>query len=270
VSDSIRDFVVCTDTALGDGLMAMVAIQEIARQRPFIYLYFGNSELQLPMRPLNAQFMDRVPDHGFINLINLNVHKLIQKYGRHKHLILQYLEQAGFECDHLPTPHYIPVGAYLDDGTNRNELELVPEYDFIIAPFSNDFRRTWPLENYVKLIEALLFTYGASSKIAIIGGKNDPKPLLVSRQVKHEYGWSIAWVYTLMKRARKAIITVDSGPSRLAHVAGVKNHVLLAPDWYVLDWQTHPGAFNVVGNRDTWTVSNVMLKVHEAVVACQP
>lgn len=188
---------------------------------------------------------------------------------------------------------------------------VYPEYDFLIHLNTDDSDRLWPFEQWAELIVALRAEYPDCS-IGIIGSdqtppwnhhKPDPRPFseepyalthpesgypYIPREaatdgsqpepgVEYVYNRSFELVASLVKRARKAVITIDSAVSRIAHAVQSRNHVLLAPAYYPLEWAAHPLCYPVYGypdhktnltNRRTdapvWTVEDVLSAVRHA------
>jgi len=96
---------------------------------------------------------------------------------------------------------------------------------------------------------------GLTISVAVIGAKRDPRPW---EHIHYVYGAELTQIIHLMQRAKRAVITIDSGPSRLAHVANIANHLIICPDAYPKAWVTHPNAHMIVGNRKSWGVSQIV------------
>jgi hypothetical protein len=60
-----------------------------------------------------------------------------------------------------------------------------------------------------------------------------------------------------MMQEAKVVVTVDSGPSRLAHAAGIKNHLLLSAKVVPEQWATHPGATVIRGDAGKWNPTEI-------------
>jgi hypothetical protein len=89
---------------------------------------------------------------------------------------------------------------------------------------------------------------------------NQPQP-----GVEYLYNRGFQLIGALIAHCRKAVITIDSSVSRIAHAVGSKNHVLLCPEAYCVEWSSHPGCFNVIGTPKTWTVDGIMGAVRSAI-----
>lgn len=172
---------------------------------------------------------------------------------------------------------------------------VYPEYDFLLHMNTDDDDRRWGFAQWGTLISALLKHYPDCS-IGILGTdqvplwnhhKPDPRPFACCRWwflngasdlreakedgsasepgVEYVYNRSFELVGSLVKRAKKAVITIDSSVSRIAHAVKSKNHVLLCPEMYPVEWSSHPGCYNVIGTPETWRVDDVLEAVRLAV-----
>lgn len=169
---------------------------------------------------------------------------------------------------------------------------VYPEYDFLIHLNTDDDDRRWPFEKWALVIGALMDEY-PDCTIGILGTdqippwnhhKPDPRPwegideIVFGTRIReaaedgsaprpgieYVYNRSFELVGSLVKRARKAVITIDSSVSRIAHAVGSLNHVLLCPDAYPEEWSSHPGCYNVIGSPKTWEVDDVLMMIHRA------
>ena len=179
---------------------------------------------------------------------------------------------------------------------------VYPEYDFLLHVNTDDDDRRWPFEKWAELIMALREEYPDCS-IGVLGTdqvplwnhhKPDPRPfddLVRSRinpyrasfevreasnkgdemaqpGVEYVYNRSFELVGSLVKRAKKAVITIDSSVSRIAHAVEAKNHVILAPLLYPLEWSCHPSAYAYPGaarGDGAWEVDTLMRWISHAV-----
>ena len=282
-----------TDTSIGDTVCALAALQIVAKQYERIAVVQTIPDLGTCMMPTNAAtyFIKALPNRAKLEVMNMGVGAaMLPRYG---HPIRQILDHLGVESPSaIPQPywHEKETNVRWDVEEQRYIVEPItyPQYDFLLHMNTDDGDRLWPFSQWAKLIEALLEEYPGCS-IGILGSdkrppwnnhRPDPRPFAtpisrgvvdcnfytvaasINDGVAYVYNRSFSTVGSLIKRARKAVITIDSSISRIAHAVGSKNHVLLCPDAYPVEWSSHPGCFNVVGNPKTWAVDTVMQMVY--------
>jgi len=272
---------------MGDSIMAHAAMQQVLRNRPewtTSYQQAANLEVSLIMRPqLHCRSLLDLPACNMAPLIHFGINTILFDDKRRMHPINHFLELCGMAQDETPQPEYSPVYMWQPHQGEFAPERPIPSYDFIIAPFSNATRMDEPrmleFSHYPYLFAQLGRMYtgpAARCRIAVIGGHDSPmpwgNPLRESKhwafdhsEVYYEYGRPLSEVLGMMRACRGAIITVDSGANRLAHLAGVDNHIILSPDFYPAEWVGHPGAYQIRGNPDTWTNSKILNTVEEVI-----
>lgn len=248
----IAKLFVVSDLNIGDAVCAMGAVQFIADTCHHVFVWAENFDVAICMRPANQWNTDQVPEFSRMDVIHLSIARSLGEHGRRAHPIQQYLWQAGVRHERVPQPHFGVLGTF-NSATSRVELEA-PIYDYLIAPWSLDLRRVWPSENYPALFYTLR-ELQPDCRIGIIGALNDPRPW---NDVDYVYGYGLSYVVKMMQTCRRAVITIDSGPNRLAHAANITNHVILSPTCYPDFWVTHPTAVDVRGTPQTWNVDAIM------------
>jgi ADP-heptose:LPS heptosyltransferase len=294
-----------TDRSIGDMVCSMAALQILAARYEQIVVTTNIPQLLGPMSPPNANHhLGWMPYHSQCEVFNVSVGSSMNpRYG---HPIKQILDHLGIESPaQIPQPTWNEktMNARFVNGAWDVSPIAYPKYDFLIHANSDDDARRWPFDQWAALIGALLEEYPGCS-IGILGSdhvppwnhhKPDPRPFghtdstfsavcsptrsALIRDAKEDgsaprsgveyvYNRSFALVGSLVKRAKRAVITIDSSVSRIAHAVGAKNHVLLCPDAYPEEWSSHPGCYNVVGNPQTWSVYDVMQKVKCANDGC--
>lgn len=298
-----------TDRSIGDMVLAMGALQIVAQKFEQMIVTTNIPQLLVPMAPPNANYhLGWLPYHAQAEIFNISVGSSMNpRYG---HPIKQILDHLGVEAPcAIPQPQWRERTTLVTINRDRKPADdfynvtpiVYPEYDFLIHLNTDDADRLWPFEQWAELIVALRAEYPDCS-IGIIGSdqtppwnhhKPDPRPFdqfwngppreaatdgsQPEPSVEYVYNRSFELVASLVKRARKAVITIDSAVSRIAHAVQCKNHVLLAPAYYPLEWAAHPLCYPVYGypdhktnltNRRTdapvWTVEDVLLSVRHA------
>ncbi len=239
--------VICSDHNLGDSICAMSAIQQLVDERPNVYVCPANLSVFAFMRTplmLNYQVLT---DHTMMHVVHLSITRSLSQRGRYAHPIQQYLAQAGTFIDYVPQPMI-----------NIHPHFSVREFDFIVAPWSADEFRMMPVDIWTGLFNVLQDRFPLCS-IAVIGRDGDPRPWHDHiGGIRYLYGLPLANVASFMRRARRAVITIDSGPNRLAHAANIRNHIILAPDVYPSNWVGHPGAILITGSRQSWAHAEIV------------
>jgi len=234
--------VVLPDAGDGDIILALPCVEALA-ERETVYLVAGNHRVS----PLIA-WTDRIQrpvyvPHGMEMAVPLSIVPAAQKWGKNIHPTQLYFLQVG-----LPQPAEVPQPKVTIDGE-------AGAWDFIIAPWSHDPARSLSNEQSYHLIDMLNQTYPGSS-FCIIGSTDSPQTHVPGVNLTEYYGQRYMSIGRMMLNARKAVITVDSAPSRLAHAVGCTKHVLLCSEVVPEQWGTWPGARLLYG-RDTFTDANV-------------
>jgi hypothetical protein len=150
--------------------------------------------------------------------------------------------------------------------------EHAPHYDVLLAPFARAKERSLNGHQTRRLTHAL---HECGLTIAIMGGENEQSTMVdFPKSTDYEFGyWGVDFPYAaaLMLHAG-VVVTADSFPGRLAHAAGVKNHIILDSGATPFQTQTHPGAVMVKGWRNQgglngeaqWNLANIVHAITEA------
>ncbi len=174
-------------------------------------------------------------------VVMLDIWKMVEKYGKSMHPTRMGFVELG-----LPDPGVAVQPEIEIDGD-------APAYDYVIAPFANDPVRAMNGMLYDKLIVQFLVR---KESICFIGSGIHKNQIYPACDVFDDA--PLPFVAGLMRKARKAVITVDSMANRLAHAAGVENHILLCSDVVPLEWGTHPKARVLYGPNTGWKVDDVL------------
>lgn len=210
------------------------------------------------------------PPSGGHEVVSLNVWDAVSKLGKNLHPTRMFFRYLGLNDPGETVQPEIVVD------------ESAPSYDYVIAPHANDLARAMPWNLLRNMLYSMSDAYGPFKTGAwdgcscVIGSSMDFMQIVtgsdIEKENQHQQTWhyymphngrrkidlSLPYVAGLMRNARKAVITVDSMPNRLAHAAGVKNHVLLCSDVVPEAWATHPGARVLYGPPSSWTVEGML------------
>ena len=124
------------------------------------------------------------------------------------------------------------------------------ECEVLIAPWSPAEVRSLTVGEARSLYQTLSL---AGRSVALVGGRSDYR-FDGARMI---YGEPYANVVRKMRRAG-CVVTVDSFPSRLAHAAGIKRHLILDSGATPKAWQGEPGAVFVEGKPGQWNVDTII------------
>lgn len=245
--------VIARDGNLGDAICSISALDALRQKHPDLQILFRNEAVAaLLPKNLRERCTWDIPN-GQHDILTLGAWEAVQRYGRNEHATQVLMRLAGVE-----PPKDIPRPRIVFE-------DKAPAYDYVIAPFTADQReRGWDLNNFDLLVDAIYEQIDDNASVAFVGGPKDNMEPLFPEQCYQ--GKSLAYVASLMKNARKAVITLDSGPSRLAHAVGCKRHILLASNVTPLVWQTHPGCHALYADPHGWSVQQVLNAVKSVAV----
>lgn len=226
--------VIARDELAGDALMAQPAIEGLAQKYDVVFLAFRNEKV-LEILDLPANVASLYGNEPFFN----NLHLPVQMLGVFASIGFEY----KFPLNAHPTETLmIFAGCGRPDTIPQPKIKItpvdVPRYDVVLAPWSRGEVKSMQGIQALNLIREMQNKWS----VALIGGPDDLAP--ASMKAHTFYGKDYNWVANLMIKA-KCVVSVDSFPSRLAHAAGVKRHVILNSKVVPWIWQSHPGAVEV-------------------------
>lgn len=136
-------------------------------------------------------------------------------------------------------------------------------FEIVIAPFSKDAERVWQFDKWLSLIDTLPRNFTK----AVIGA-GDEDYTWVPKDIQVVTGRSLPYIAGLLSSC-KLFISEDSGPSNLANVLGIQNHVLIYPHRCGIIENIHAKKYKV-GITDQWRyVTDIPVDpVIEATAAC--
>jgi len=196
---------------IGDFLGTIPAMIEFNKQTPCEFIIADSVASLFDMIPA-AYKMKRVP-------FQLPYDKAIDLHGSFayadKHQL--HMIQAFFNDLGLPVPADIP----------RPQLFVpsmpVPEYDYILAPFSRSLppEQKWPRERWQNLVDRMpnktFCLFGAS--------KFDDAEFVTGTNVNFCFDKPFEEVANVMKACRHGVISVVTGISHLCYALNVKNYL---------------------------------------------
>lgn len=257
--------VVINDQPMGDALCAMAAVQVIAKfaaiEKRAFYLATKNKEVELLLRPPNALTLRELPSRSRMEILRMDMGYILGSVGRIAHPIFAYMDQVEWPHDDVFPEVYFNMPKAWDAATNTMVENDLPEIDILIHPYceGNPDLRLMPLEKWQVVFDRILHVH-PEANIGILGhyAQSMPWP---SRQhnrlaLKYIYSYLLMDVIRLLRSAA-CVVTTDSGMNRLAHLAGVENHIILQPRAYPEFWVTHPGAVCIPGAPMTWNPNQI-------------
>jgi len=229
------------ETNMGDAVLQIPLILHLARSsaEPIYFEMLNAAVRELVPRRANLFDLRELPAQSVQVTIWSSINDVITRFNRSTHPTLGLFDLHG-----IPRPS--------DSWALRPELSFVhqpaPHYDFLIAPFSWDKNREWPLWNWDAVIQ------GLPGRVGILGAASEPK---MWTGVDYQYGLALDQVCSLICSAH-CLVTIDTGPARLAHGLGHPNHVLLCSSVVPKVWGTYPGARVIYGATSTWRSDDVL------------
>jgi hypothetical protein len=241
--------VVLPDSGLGDIVCALPAVDELAKTNKVYLVVFNHIARGLIGWGGNILHPGDPPYwRENETSVALSIHICVGKWGKPDHPVRLYYRQAE-----LPMPDGIPQPRIVIGGA-------LPTFDFVVAPWSHDGEGRGLSVGRAEELVRLLRTAYPSSSIAVVGAPDSPR--LSNDCITEYYGEDLRNIAGLIQNARKAVITVDSFPNRLAHATGTDKHVLLCAEVVPEIWGSHPKAHTLYG-RATWTNENILRKIEE-------
>jgi ADP-heptose:LPS heptosyltransferase len=238
--------VVARDPNLGDSLCALPVLESLRQEHPNLEILFRNESVaQLMPKNLRERCSWDLKNGGYDVLV-LGMWEAVKRFGRIAHPTQLLYMLAGLE-----PPKEVPRPKIVFDNN-------APAYDYVVAPFTKDDReRGWDIDSWSDLFRQLAES-DPGATICVVGGKSDH--VFAHNAVSHCYGQSLAYVASMIKNARRAVITLDSGPSHIAHAVNSKNHILLMSAVNVREW-AWPGARLLYAPPHGWSVKQVLREI---------
>lgn len=218
----------CKDGLIGDFLGFIPVITELAKQ----------DELHLAIHPESAPLFSLIPKKFNISqqqsvhydkILKLDAYEACKISRIHNY----YMSQAHFAYLGMPVPK-VPPKAELEYET----LDVEP-FDYILAPFSRSLpnEQQWPKEQWQKLVDQM-----PQYSFCVIGHARDDPHFITGNNVTAMFNKPIVNVINILRKARRGLISIVSGPSHLAFHLGVKNYLLTNQQ---MTWGNNPDALQV-------------------------
>ncbi|MEO8108806.1 MAG: hypothetical protein ABI594_02185 [Ginsengibacter sp.] len=239
---------ICSDGLIGDFLGVVPVMIELAKQDELHLKIHPEAELIFQLIPKKYNIKLQEKEDAFYNkIVELNISNAFTIANENNY----YMSQAHFAYLGLPVPA-IPIKAELEF-----EAADVPVYDFILAPFSRSLPPTerWPKEQWQRLVNLL-----HSNSFCIIGHERDERNFVTGKNVTQMYNENLVKVMTILKNARRGLISVVSGPSHIAFHLGVKNYLLTNQN---MTWGNNPEAVRIEDHIPELKAEKVMQVLKE-------
>lgn len=239
--------VILRDPNIGDALLNLPALHALAAELApdrLIYAAFANREVaEIAEWPINVRnILEIEPAFGLGDRGSTGP----KPYADAEIIVLGIAAAIGYQFGPTvmhPTQAIMAwAGLDIPDEVPQPKINVadadVPVYDYLIAPFSKSPERSLTRAE----LGALVASLPAGSRIGVLGGAEDPQ-VFEHHVAFPEYGKTLTTVVNMMRKCKGAVITTDSACNRLAHAAGIKNHLLIANSSVTpLQWQRHPDA----------------------------
>ena len=223
---------------MGDAILTIPFITYMANLET-VYLQMHNEEVRELIDHPNIKPITQLYQATNQNCLRLSINDVILTIGRDFHPSVGLFKLFDVKIsEEVLTPKI------------NFKKQKVEKYDYVISPFTEDKNREWDLNNWNKVLPYL-------GKVAIIGSIREPIPWTFDN-VDYIYGESLDYVCSLLEEADK-IVTIDTGPSRLAHALNLGNkHYILCSCVVPLVWGTYPEAKKMYGIPRDWTSESVL------------
>ncbi|GAO43784.1 glycosyltransferase family 9 protein [Flavihumibacter petaseus] len=220
------------DGLIGDFLGTIPAMIDVARIH----------QLDVVIHPEARELFDLIPKRYGITAIDEPGSN--DGYDYHGTMDISAAFTLSHQKDYyMSQAHMELLGLWVSPQPPKAELDIpdidVPVADFILAPFSRSLpsEQKWPAAQWQKLVDM-----HPDKTFVVIGHDRDPRRFITGRNVLDAYAQPITEVCNLLKKARRGLISVVSGPSHLAFHLGVKNYLLTNQN---MTWGNNPDAIQL-------------------------
>lgn len=225
------NLLICKDGLIGDFLGVIPVMMELSK----------HDELQVNIHP-EAEPIFKLISKKY----NIKMQQDSMQYNRIYELdISKAFDLASLHNYYMSQSHFAYLGLPVPAAPPKAELEFeeteVPVYDYIVAPFSRSLPpdQRWPKDQWQELVTQL-----SDYSLCVIGHERDEKNFVTGTNISYMYNEPIVEVIKVLKKAKKGLISVVSGPSHLAFHLGVKNYLLTNQS---MTWGNNPEAVMVYG-----------------------
>ena len=220
----------CSDGLIGDFLGVMPLMADLRAEGPLEIEIHPEAEALFRLFPKSLDMrLKRLPDEAYDRVLNLDISAAFTISHQRNY----YMSQAHFACLGRPVPD-VPPKAALEYSTVE-----VPVCDYVIAPFSRSLppQERWPAAQWQDLIDTM-----PDLQFCLIGHDRDDPDFVSGPNVTQFFGHPLESLISLLKAARKGLISIVSGPSHLAFHLSVPN-VLLTNQH--MTWGNNPDAIQI-------------------------
>ena len=241
--------VLARDPQPGDAILSLPAICALAENYDSLWLAMANEEVRRI-----AAFPENV-----INVVTCEPQWQWREMGVQTLGVAASIGYAHSPSMMHPTQYLMAwASVSVPDNVPQPQLNVEDddsefECEILIAPWSPAEVRSLTVGETRTLYQTLA---KAGRSVALLGGRSDYR-IDGARSI---YGDSYPNVVRKMRRAG-CVVTVDSFPSRLAHAAGVKRHIILNSGATPKAWQGEPGASFVDGKPGQFDIATIIAQI---------
>jgi hypothetical protein len=168
-----------------------------------------------------------------------------------------YVVHCGHNNMHMIEGYFLSQGikSHLNYSFSFPREKADENIDIVISPYGSDVEgnKIWQFEKWIELIDSLPSHFTK----AIIGADTDDFSWISNRKdIKIISGKSLPYIVSLLDRC-KLFISIDTGTSHLAHVLGLRNHVLLYAHHCAIVENLQARKYNVAISREWYHVVNI-------------
>jgi hypothetical protein len=201
--------------------------------------------------------------------------QLLQDHGHVVLIQAAYSRYHGGSPDlHIAQAHFALVG--MDPPSLPLTLPLLSTptdlpASVVISPFSAHDRvhnRCWFDERWNAVIDVLLNTHGFPVVYVIASPLDDVRPF-ERPGVRTVVGRPLSQIVDLIARS-PLFLSIDTGPSHIAHFIGKWQHLLLYPAFFSQHWACNPHGRKIQERPIDLTVERVLDAVNEMLAGCSP
>ena len=164
---------------------------------------------------------------------------------------------CGHENMHMIEGYFLSQGIRvpIDYSLSFPRENIDTNIDIIISPYASAVggNKIWQFEKWLELIDSLPSHFTK----AVIGADTDDFSWVSGRKdVKIISGKSLPYIASLLDKC-KLFVSIDTGTAHLAHVLGLKNHVLLYAHHCAIVENLKARQYNVSISKEWYHVVNI-------------
>jgi ADP-heptose:LPS heptosyltransferase len=135
-----------------------------------------------------------------------------------------HMAQCYFKIHNMPVPE-MPF----DLALKTEPCDLPP--GILVSPFSvsgNPSNKIWPHERWVQVVQEIQ-RLGLGDRAYVLGAGSDLPAAYVGAGIEPVFDRPLTQVLDLMRKS-PLLLTIDTGTGHLAHLGGVRRHVMVYPN----------------------------------------